>query len=126
MAAPRIRYEPISAVVRRRRARAERAPENVRRSDGSGRSAMSALLPRTGLVVVCLLACACGGHSATRTHPDAPGLTPALARTLQALLNEKVGESGVAGASAAIVFPDGREWTGATGYADSATKRAMT
>src|SRR4051794_29575085 len=76
--------------------------------------------------LVCLLLCACGGAGAAPRHPAAPTLTPARARTLQSRLDEKVVESGVAGASAAIVFPDGRTWTGTAGYADTASKRAMT
>ncbi len=73
-----------------------------------------------------LCICACGGAGAAPRHPAALTLTPARARSLQRRLDEKVAESGVAGASAAIVFPDGSTWKGAAGYADTATRRAMT
>jgi D-alanyl-D-alanine carboxypeptidase len=93
---------------------------------------MSTLRLLTCAALVGLLICACGGrsaaprHAAPPGHAAAPGLTPGLARILQTRLSEKVAESGVPGASAAIVFPDGSEWTGAAGYADSQSKRAMT
>jgi D-alanyl-D-alanine carboxypeptidase len=76
------------------------------------------------LVGLCI--CACGGAGAATRRPAALTLTPARARSLQRRLDEKVAESGVAGASAAIVFPDGSTWKGAAGYADTASRRAMT
>ncbi len=78
------------------------------------------------LALACLPSSACGGASATQDLPAGPTLTPALGRALQGRLNQKVTESGAPGASAAIVFPDGREWSGAVGYADSESQRAMT
>ncbi len=76
------------------------------------------------LVGLCI--CACGGGGAARRHPAASTLTAARARTLQKRLDEKVAYTDVAGASAAIVFADGSMWKGAAGYADTASKRAMT
>jgi D-alanyl-D-alanine carboxypeptidase len=101
------------------------------RARGAGRRARRSIERRTlsgvgsaALVGLCM--CACGGASAAARHPTAPALTPARARTLQKRLEAKVAETDVAGASAAIVFPDGSMWKGAAGYADTATKRAMT
>src|SRR4051794_27727035 len=80
----------------------------------------------TSLAVACLLAAGCGGGSAAHPGTHRPALTPALGRTLQARLRAAVTASGAPGASAAIVFPDGRVWTGVVGLADIKAKRPMT
>jgi D-alanyl-D-alanine carboxypeptidase len=49
-----------------------------------------------------------------------------MARQLDATLHQTVAAAGIPGASAAIVFPDGREWSGAAGLAVVKPKRAMT
>jgi D-alanyl-D-alanine carboxypeptidase len=82
------------------------------------------------LAVACavLLALAgCGTTSHGSAAKDAgPRLTSAVARALETQLREKVQETGVPGASAAVVFPDGREWTGAAGDAVLHPRRRMT
>jgi D-alanyl-D-alanine carboxypeptidase len=87
-------------------------------------------MTRQGLACVLLLALllpACGG---SRREPGAtvrgPRLTAQIARTLDARLRQKVAETGIPGASAAIVFPDGREWSGAAGAAVLKPRRPMT
>ena len=58
----------------------------------------------------------------------APGvkLTPAAAHRLDAALAQKVKDTGVPGATAAVVFADGREWSGAAGDAVLHPRQAMT
>ena len=55
-----------------------------------------------------------------------PRLTAQLGRSLDAQLREKVADAGIPGASAAIVFPDGRMWSGAAGHAVLEPERPMT
>jgi D-alanyl-D-alanine carboxypeptidase len=69
-----------------------------------------------GVAVVGLLAVGCGGDGAPQPVAD----------RLQAALEATVRETGVPGASAAIVFPDGREWSGAAGRAVLHPPRPMT
>jgi D-alanyl-D-alanine carboxypeptidase len=81
------------------------------------------------VVVVALAGSACGGtskHTATTPAQPGPRLTPRLAHALDAELREGFGEQAIAGVSAAIVFPDGREWSSADGLAVIATKQRMT
>jgi CubicO group peptidase (beta-lactamase class C family) len=66
-----------------------------------------------------------GGASAGPTSIR-PRLTSDIAQRLQAQLETKVRETGVPGASAAVVFPDGREWAGAAGKAVLRPSRPMT
>jgi D-alanyl-D-alanine carboxypeptidase len=76
-----------------------------------------------------LLAVGCGGTpagSASKGRAAGPRLTPALAHALDAQLRAKVTETAIPGASAAIVFPDGREWAGAAGLAILHPRRPMT
>ena len=54
--------------------------------------------------------------------PAAPALAAHLDARLQAILKS----SGIPGISAAIVWDDGRRWSGAVGSADLATRRLMT
>src|SRR3954471_16434009 len=82
--------------------------------------------PLLRLAVACLLIAGCGAGHAAHGGPHRATLTPSLDRPLQARLRAAVTQSGAPGASAAIVFPDGREWTGVTGFADIDAKRAMT
>jgi D-alanyl-D-alanine carboxypeptidase len=74
---------------------------------------------RLALAAVVLLTLAGCGGSSREEERAAPGprLTAEVAGALDARLQEKVEETGVPGASAAVVFPDGREWTGAAGDA---------
>jgi len=69
---------------------------------------------------------ACGGGREPRPEPPGPRLTAALGERLDARLRERVADAGIPGASAAIVFSDGRMWRGAAGDAVVKPKRAMT
>jgi D-alanyl-D-alanine carboxypeptidase len=75
-------------------------------------------------VLLALTGCGHAGHGAAVT--TGPRLTPKVARALDAGLKERVRTTGVPGASAAVVFGDGREWTGAAGYAVLHPRRTMT
>jgi D-alanyl-D-alanine carboxypeptidase len=77
--------------------------------------------------VVLVLLAACGGSDEDGAAL-APGVqfTPAAAHRLDAALAEKVADTGVPGASAAVVFADGREWSGAAGDAVLHPRRPMT
>ena len=78
------------------------------------------------VVVVALAGSACGGTTKRAAAPPGPRLTPGLAHALDAQLRDGFAEEGIAGVSAAIVFPDGREWSAADGLAVVATKQPMT
>ena len=67
------------------------------------------------VVVVVVLAGCGGGHRESVVHAGGPTLTDALARTLDSQFRREVTLAGIGGASAAIVFPDGREWSRAVG-----------
>ena len=69
--------------------------------------------------------------TATASTPASPAaeptrVTPALAARLEARLRALLKSSGIPGASAAIVWDDGRRWSGAAGSADLSTATAMT
>jgi D-alanyl-D-alanine carboxypeptidase len=75
----------------------------------------------------------CGGGAATPQQQDQaarespPRLTAAVAGKLDAQLREQIAQAGIpGGAVAAVVFPDGREWSGAYGRAVIDPPRAMT
>jgi D-alanyl-D-alanine carboxypeptidase len=83
------------------------------------------------LACVALVAVAgCGGGEPKRAEQaareSAPRLTPAVARELDAGFSAQVKDAGVPGATAAVVFPDGREWTSAQGFAVLEPPRRMT
>jgi D-alanyl-D-alanine carboxypeptidase len=82
------------------------------------------------LIVSCLVLAAlagCGGGSAAKTGtPPERHLTDAIAAELDASLEKTVSGTGVPGASAAVVYPDGSMWTGAAGNAVLEPARAMT
>jgi D-alanyl-D-alanine carboxypeptidase len=78
------------------------------------------------VVVVALAGSACGGTTKHATAPPEPRLTPRLAHALDAQLRDGYANEAIAGVSAAIVFPDGREWSAADGLAVLATKQPMT
>jgi D-alanyl-D-alanine carboxypeptidase len=78
------------------------------------------------VVVVALAGSACGGTTEHAAAPPGPRLTPGLAHALDAQLRDGFAQEGIAGVSAAIVFPDGREWSAADGLAVVATKQPMT
>lgn len=78
------------------------------------------------LVVVVLAGCGGGHHGQSAAHAGGPTLTDALARRLDAQFRREVTLAGIPGASAAIVFPDGREWSRAVGAAELEPRVAMT
>jgi D-alanyl-D-alanine carboxypeptidase len=80
------------------------------------------------LVVVAFAAQGCGGSDdPERKAPDpGPRLTAAIARELDAELQRKVTDTRVPGASAAVVFADGKQWTGAAGDAVLKPAQPMT
>ena len=76
------------------------------------------------VAVVALTGCG-GGHRRSAAHAGGPTLTDALARKLDAQFRGDVVLAGIPGASAAIVFPDGREWSRAVGVAEIEPRVAM-
>jgi D-alanyl-D-alanine carboxypeptidase len=76
-------------------------------------------------VVAALAGCG-GGHRESAAHAGGPTLTHGLARRLDAQFRREVTLAGIPGASAAIVFPDGREWSRAVGAAELKPRVAMT
>ncbi len=76
---------------------------------------------------VLFLLAGCGG-SDKGAAVQQPGVkySPAAAHRLDAALKEKVEDTGVPGATGAVVFADGREWSGAAGDAVLHPRRAMT
>jgi D-alanyl-D-alanine carboxypeptidase len=78
------------------------------------------------VVVVAVAGCGGGDHRESAARAGGPTLTNALARTLDAQFRREVTEAGIPGASAAIVFPDGREWSRAVGAAELEPRVAMT
>jgi D-alanyl-D-alanine carboxypeptidase len=80
---------------------------------------------RAALACVVLLALIGCGAKAEPPDPG-PRLTGAVARRLDSELRQKVQDTGVPGAAAAIVFADGRMWSGAAGAAVLKPRREMT
>jgi len=71
------------------------------------------------------------GPTAAAPTPASPAadptqVTPALAARLDTRLKALLKSSGIPGVSAAIVWDDGRRWSGAAGSADISTATAMT
>src|SRR3954447_22449152 len=74
-----------------------------------------------------LAAAGCGGAAKTQEPGRArPRLTPGIARQLDARFRASVRDAGIPGASASIVFPDGRQWSAAAGKAVLRPARRMT
>jgi D-alanyl-D-alanine carboxypeptidase len=78
------------------------------------------------VVLVAIAGSACGGTTKRAAAPAGPRLTPGLAHTLDAELRRGFAQEAIAGVTAAIVFPDGREWSSADGFAVVASKQPMT
>src|SRR3954465_15492948 len=76
---------------------------------------------------VLVLLAGCGGSDKGAAVRE-PGvrLTPGAAHRLEAALKEKTADTGGPGASAAVVFADGREWSGAAGDAVLHLRQPMT
>ncbi len=88
---------------------------------------MSLRLPALACLLTLLGGPACGGGDRPSPTPaPGPQLTAAVERELDSRLRESVADAGIPGASAAIVFRDGRVWRGAAGDAVVKPKRAMT
>ncbi len=88
---------------------------------------MSLRLPALACLLTLLGGPACGGDERrTPSPPPGPRLTASVARELDHRLRERVADAGIPGASAAIVFPDGRVWRGAAGDAVVKPRRPMT
>ena len=88
---------------------------------------MSLRLPALACLLTLLGGPACGGGDRpSPSPPPGPRLTAAVERELGARLREGVADAGIPGASAAIVFPDGRMWRGAAGDAVVKPRRPMT
>ncbi len=83
---------------------------------------------RRTVVWLVLALAGCGGSSAAPPQPTpaGPRLTARTERALTVALEKKVGESGAPGAAAAVIFPDGREWTRAIGLARLEPRQPMT
>jgi D-alanyl-D-alanine carboxypeptidase len=77
--------------------------------------------------VVLFLLAGCGGADKGAAVQQ-PGVkfSPAAAHRLDAALKEKVEDTGVPGATAAVVFADGRVWSGAAGDAVLRPEQPMT
>jgi D-alanyl-D-alanine carboxypeptidase len=80
------------------------------------------------ILVLCAFAGCVGGEKPRddRAAPAGPRLTAAIADDLDAHLRQKVSGTGVPGASASVVFADGRQWSGAAGDAVVKPRQAMT
>jgi D-alanyl-D-alanine carboxypeptidase len=74
-------------------------------------------------LVVAITGC---GSQAPPPAPPGPRLTPHTARALAAAFDQKVADTGIPGASAAVAFPDGREWSAAAGVAVVHPRQPMT
>ncbi len=71
-----------------------------------------------GWLLAAMVLTGCGGGGDRPPAPRSAGLTPQLAAALERQFREQVTDSGIpGGASAAIVFPDGRVWAAAAGNA---------
>lgn len=78
------------------------------------------------ILLVCAVAGCGGGDASDRAATAGPRLTPAIAKDLEAALASKVQDTGVPGASASVVYADGKQWSGAAGDAVIKPRRAMT
>jgi D-alanyl-D-alanine carboxypeptidase len=82
------------------------------------------------LIVLSLLTVGCGGGGDRvrdrSVRASGPRLTARVERELVAALREKVEDTSVPGASAAVVFGDGRVWSGSAGVAKLKPRRPMT
>ena len=76
-------------------------------------------------VVLALVGCG-GADKGAAVRAPGVKLTPPAAHRLDVALKEKVEETGVPGATAAVVFADWREWSGAAGDAVLHPRRPMT
>ena len=74
-----------------------------------------------------LLAGGCGGSDSKQAGAaSGPRLTARVAQSMDAEFRHRVEDAGIPGASAAVVFPDGRVWSGAAGDAVLRPRQRMT
>ncbi len=66
------------------------------------------------------------GNPTPSAVPTPVTLSPSLATQLQRTLNRFAAANRLPGVSVTITWPDGRSWTGTTGYADVAARRPVT
>jgi D-alanyl-D-alanine carboxypeptidase len=78
------------------------------------------------ILLLCAVAGCGGGDKRERAAAAGPRLTPAIARDLDAALADKVQGTGIPGASASVVYADGKQWSGAEGDAVVKPRQAMT
>jgi D-alanyl-D-alanine carboxypeptidase len=78
------------------------------------------------ILLLCALAGCGGGDEQDRAAATGPRLTPAIAKDLDAALAKKVKSTGIPGASASVVYADGKQWSGAAGNAIEKPRQAMT
>ena len=78
------------------------------------------------ILLLCAVAGCGGGDKRDRAASAGPRLTPAIANDLDAALAGKVSDTGVPGASASVVYADGKQWSGAAGDAVVRPRQAMT
>ena len=78
------------------------------------------------ILLLCAVAGCGGGDKRERAATAAPRLSPAIAKDLDAALADKVQDTGIPGASASVVFADGKQWSGAAGDAVVKPRREMT
>jgi D-alanyl-D-alanine carboxypeptidase len=76
-------------------------------------------------VLLALVGCG-GADKGGAVRDSGVKLTPAAAHRLDVALAQKVEDTGVPGATAAVVFADGRKWSGAAGDAVLHPRQAMT
>ena len=78
------------------------------------------------ILLLCAIAGCGGGDKRDRAASAGPRLTPAIAKDLDAALADKVADTGIPGASASVVYADGKQWSGAAGDAVLKPRQAMT
>ena len=82
---------------------------------------------RSGAACLAVLVAGCGAsHAPSARERRGPQLTPKLAHRLTADLRSGLAVTDIPGVAAAVVFPDGREWSGAAGDANLRPRTAMT
>jgi D-alanyl-D-alanine carboxypeptidase len=97
------------------------------RSSGTRRPASPCAV--LGPVVACLAVAVAGcgaSHAPSVREGRGPQLTPKLAHRLTADLRSGLAATNIPGVAAALVFPDGRAWSGAAGAAELHPRTAMT
>ena len=77
------------------------------------------------ILLLCALA-GCGGGTGERAAKAPPSLTPAVADALDTALAVQVRSTGIPGASASVVYADGKQWSDAAGVAVVNPRQAMT